>query len=799
MQPNLPIQHIGRYEIQSEPMRGGMSIVFRAYDPRFERHVAIKVLTQSLLSDPQLRVRFEREAKTIAKLEHPAIVPVYDVGEENGQPYIVMRYMAGGSLADRLKMHPLQFSEAVQIISRLAPALDAAHARGIVHRDLKPGNILFDQYGNAFLSDFGIARLTEQSATLTGDAVLGTPAYMSPEQVQGNKELDGRSDVYSLGIILYEMLSGILPYHGDTPAKTMLMHILDPIPSLLERKPDIPDYINEVVIRALAKNPDDRFANAGEMAAELRAISGEGDYKKTLAPISEVEASTVAVVPPQADQLTPAWPKRPAPATVVAQPSKPRAPVDQPIPTLPSAEPPARQAYANLWIVGLIILVLVGLATVGGGLYIAGIKGIGPLAQLRQPPAALMLTSTTQSSAIPTEAVDQAGTAEAARLVTVQAATVESIAVTATAGRAATAAAATSAAATDSARSIVQVSPTPKQAPTETPISQPTEPPVTSPGLPVIGDADQIAFIANREIWVMNVDGSQLVQVTRDGALKTGLQWSPDGTALIYLSANCVNSVSIDEGRFDTLACFSPPNTLDEFEISPDGSQVAVGLNHELFIVPYDLPGLLEAKKKSDLVAMADCPALAPYAIHGAVIAVNSVRWSNDQKRLAIVREVPSQGIRVDMVHVLDISSCLPEIPRLDEFPGSRFTLYERDIVPEIQNLAYDGDDLFALFSSKRNGGFGELWIYNTDLHKADKIAPIENTCCYRDPEFSPDGRYLLFAFQSLRLAPNSPIQLYYIPVGTVGSGMTYAPLPLPADIFSDQRSRPEPVLRPAK
>ncbi|HNB51480.1 MAG TPA: serine/threonine-protein kinase [Anaerolineales bacterium] len=228
------ISNIGRYQVRKELGRGGMATVFDAYDPRFERSVAIKVLPREFLHDPQFRARFEREAKTVALLEHPAIVPVYDFGEHDGQPYIVMQLMNGGSLADRLEKGPISPDEAVKIINRIAQALDVAHGKGIIHRDLKPANILFDLYGNAFLSDFGIARLKASGgATLTGSQIIGTPAYMSPEQIQGEKTIDGRSDIYALGVILFLMLSNQMPFQADTPAKVMIAHIIEPAPSIL--------------------------------------------------------------------------------------------------------------------------------------------------------------------------------------------------------------------------------------------------------------------------------------------------------------------------------------------------------------------------------------------------------------------------------------------------------------------------------------------------------------------------------------------------------------------------------------
>jgi serine/threonine-protein kinase len=153
-------EKIGRYEIKGELGRGGMATVYRAHDPRFEREVALKVLPREMLHDSQFRVRFEREAKTVAMLEHQAIVPVYDVGEEDGQPYFVMRYMTGGSLSDRMKQGPIDFRETTRILSRIASALDEAHAKKIIHRDLKPGNILFDSHNDPYISDFGIAKFT---------------------------------------------------------------------------------------------------------------------------------------------------------------------------------------------------------------------------------------------------------------------------------------------------------------------------------------------------------------------------------------------------------------------------------------------------------------------------------------------------------------------------------------------------------------------------------------------------------------------------------------------------------------
>lgn len=265
---------IGRYRIKSELGRGGMSTVYLAHDLHFERDVAVKLLPLELLHQPTFRRRFEREAKVVAALDHPAIVPVYDFGEEREQPFLVMRFMPGGSLSDRLKQGALSIKETANIMSRLAPALDEVHAHGIIHRDLKPSNILFDQRRDPYISDFGTAKLTQAQTKLTdtGGAV-GTPAYMSPEQIQGDAELDGRSDIYSLGIILFEMLTGQHPYQTNTPLAVAVKHIFEPIPYILDMVPNLPTESQEIIMQAMAKDRTQRYVTAVAFAADLARVA----------------------------------------------------------------------------------------------------------------------------------------------------------------------------------------------------------------------------------------------------------------------------------------------------------------------------------------------------------------------------------------------------------------------------------------------------------------------------------------------------------------------------------------------
>lgn len=289
-------QHINRYIIYSELDRGGMAIVYSARDPNFDRNVAIKVLPREFLHDRTFRARFQREAQAVAMLEHAAIVPVYDFGEEDGQMYLVMRYMAGGSLADRIEQGAMPLTEVAHIVGRLAPALDKAHSLGIIHRDLKPANILFDEDGEAHITDFGIARLTAATVELTAsNVIVGTPAYMSPEQARDSGDIDGRSDIYSLGVIIFQMLTTRLPYRSKSSVGYLTAHVTEPVPNILEFDPSLPPACQRIIERVMAKDPDDRYRLAVDLAADLKALAEAGSSAETLkSPLHKVDASTVS-------------------------------------------------------------------------------------------------------------------------------------------------------------------------------------------------------------------------------------------------------------------------------------------------------------------------------------------------------------------------------------------------------------------------------------------------------------------------------------------------------------------------
>lgn len=249
-----------------------MATVYRAVDPNSGREVAVKVLPREMMHDPQFRERFEREIKMIASLEHPAIVPVYDMGDIDGQPYFVMRFMTGGSLSDMIERGSIPIADTAKIIERIAQGLAYAHRKGVIHRDLKPDNILFDDDGEPFISDFGVAKISESASNLTGSGVIGTPAYMSPEQAQGT-EIDMRSDVYGLGVIVYQMLTGQQPYSADTPMGVVVKHITEPVPEILKILPNLPADVDAVIKTAMAKNREDRYPNTIELAKALNMVA----------------------------------------------------------------------------------------------------------------------------------------------------------------------------------------------------------------------------------------------------------------------------------------------------------------------------------------------------------------------------------------------------------------------------------------------------------------------------------------------------------------------------------------------
>ncbi|MEW5939635.1 MAG: serine/threonine-protein kinase [Chloroflexota bacterium] len=269
-------QSIGRYHILEQLGEGGMATVYKAYDTRLETEVALKVIRTEEFPSKELErvlIRFEREAKSLARLTHPNIVKVMDYGDHEGLPYLVMPYLPGGTLKDRLKRRPLEWREAVRLLLPVVEALEYAHEHNLIHRDIKPSNILLTEKGNPMLTDFGIAKILEtgEAYTLTGAGIgVGTPDYMAPEQWTGGTTK--QSDIYSLGIVLYEMVTGRKPYVADTPAAILLKQANDPLPRPQSFVKDLPDRLEQVIIKCLAKNDKDRYPSASELKQALSSL-----------------------------------------------------------------------------------------------------------------------------------------------------------------------------------------------------------------------------------------------------------------------------------------------------------------------------------------------------------------------------------------------------------------------------------------------------------------------------------------------------------------------------------------------
>src|SRR6188508_612068 len=259
----------GRYRLDAQVGAGGMSTVYRAFDSTLERRVAIKLMHRDIAADSDQLERFRREARAVAQLSHPHIVGVIDAGEEDGRPYIVFEYVEGETLKDRIRrLGRLPVDEAIAYAIEIARALSAAHARGIVHRDVKPQNVLVDEEGSAKVTDFGIARSMDDSGLTAEGRVLGTTDYVSPEQALGH-DVNGQSDIYSLGIVLYEMLTGEVPFKGENHVAVAMKHVKDQLPDVQAKRPEVSATLASVLDHMTEKDVAHRYSDVPSLVADL--------------------------------------------------------------------------------------------------------------------------------------------------------------------------------------------------------------------------------------------------------------------------------------------------------------------------------------------------------------------------------------------------------------------------------------------------------------------------------------------------------------------------------------------------
>jgi len=671
---------IGRYEIKDVIGRGGMATVYLAHDPNSKRDVAVKVLPRESLGDESNALeRFKNELQTIASLEHPAIVPVYDVGEDNGQPFFVMRYMAGGSLSMLIQDGKLSLRDTARIIERITVALDHAHKKGIIHRDIKPDNILFDQTDNPYISDFGVAKLTEVPGSVNPESrVVGTPGYMSPEQAY-DQNVDARTDVYALGVVIYQMLSGrtIQRFSTNTSLDKVRAYIEEqPLPNILETNPAIDPEVDVIIRTAMARNKNERYPTAIDLARALNRIAfGE-------------------------DRLY-------NPSTTL---------MDRP------GIFAASRGRATGWITAglLIFIAVVGFIFLGGSLPFLSpasnpTSSLSPATNTIQPTDTLMPPTETLTPTI-----------------------------------------------------TLTVMPTP---------------------VPAAGGADMIAILSGNELYLMETDGSSLIQVRSENSPKSNLQWI-SGNRLVYIMRNCVYLLDGETKETTELACFNFDEQLEGFRVSPDGRLVAVSIQKTLNIVPFNEDAFKGVTTRFNLLDMQGICLYTQYSFH-------DILWSDDEKSIA-AHIIDTELTNSDQIILLslDIPSCANTgLTRIDKFPGLNFTFANTETTNKITNYDWNGDHLFLLNDNVRNDGFGDLYIYNNEVFQETIINPIDGMCCYRDATWSPDGKYIMFVFQRF---DSSNIELYYIPFADIGTGKKFEPIPLPERFFLP-REKPQPVLRPAE
>jgi hypothetical protein len=575
-----------------------------------------------------------------------------------------------------IKKGRFSLRDAALVIERLAAALDHAHSRGIIHRDIKPDNVLFDASNNPYLSDFGVATFTE--ALDENQEVIGTPAYISPEQALG-QEVDHRADIYGLGAMLYEMLTGERPFGEQTVIAVARQHVNDPVPNILKLRPDLPGEVDVIIKKAMSKNRENRYDTALDFAHDLNKAAYEGE-------------PTLQKIPALADRQT-------APALAASR---------------------NRRLAAGL-------ILLLALA--------AGVYALRDQLPFLASPAS---TPTTL---------------------------------------------------------VVVVSPTGMPtftatlAPTPLPTASATAVTLTPEVPPMPGGADKVAFLVGNQLYLMELDGSDLIQVRTDNSAKSQLQWLPDGR-LTYISRNCVYLMDVETRQPQELMCFVADERLDDFQVSPDGKLVAISIQRTLNILPFDLDVLKNVDTRFSLLALKDNCFYNQYAFL-------EVLWSKSGTQIA-AHVVDTELVSSDQVFLLNVNipACDTVGPvRVAKIPGTRLE-FDGESTKRITSYDWDGDHSFLLNDFIRNDGFGDLYVYDSLARNGQKINPIDGECCYRDARWSPDGSHIFFVFQ--RFGSNE-LEFYYIPYAEISTGGRWAPLPNLDLLFSTPREKPQPALRPVQ
>jgi Tol biopolymer transport system component/serine/threonine protein kinase len=659
-------KRLGQYEIVEEIGRGGMAVVYKAWQPALERHVALKVLPDYFRHDPQFLARFQREARAAAGLSHPNIIAIHDVGEQDGVHYIAMEWVDGGSLRARLAFGPLSLEESQRVLAQTADALDCAHRHGLIHRDIKPGNILFTGDGRVKVADFGIAHAADGTQLTRSGVILGTPEYMAPEQAQGIP-VDHRLDLYALGVVLYQMLTGRVPFRGTTPHAALHAVIYDSPPPPRALNPELPAAVETVVLKALAKQPQDRFQTGASMVeAFQRARSG----------------------------------------------------VSIPIP--PPSEPPARLApapwlrprYLALAIAGVAVLLVGAVALL---LVPSGSERAAAAAASVQAATATELalsgrdgtaTAAATHRAQPAVPPSASPTISPATHTPTPSADSTKMRPTDTPGPTAT----YTLAPTGSPEPTVPP-PTATRTPRPTETPEPTLPP-PSPTASVGGN--RVGFVSDRtgndEIFVVNVDGSGLTQLTDNPAADWGPDWSLDGRRIAFASERAGNweIYTMDAGGGGVTRVTDHPEYDSTPSWSPNGRRIAFMSerdgNLEIYVV--DTSSGVVTRLTND----PSVDALPSWSPAGGLIAFQSGRSGNDE------------------VHVMNPDGS--DVRNLTNDPGPDW------------GPAWSPDGRRIAFASERDDNW-EIYVINADGSGQTRLT--NNAAIDQDPSWSSDGNRITF------------------------------------------------------
>lgn len=711
-------KRLGQYEILSAIGHGVVSTVYRARQPGTDRTVAIKVLPREFLQDQTFLPRFEREARVLARMEHFHILPIYSMGAAEGMPYIVMRYMPKGTLATVLKRYgKLTPLDLVPIVQQVCSALDFAHQRGVIHRNLKPSNILFDNEANAYVSDFGIGRVREAIAAMTGVSVVGAPAYLAPEIGRGDIELTPAVDIYSLGVILFEALSGQRPFADDTPVKLVMKHINEPIPSLRAANPEVDTGLEVLVRKMMAKQPEDRYDRASMVSTAFSKVVGVTTSSVRHADITPQLKIAQSESMPAEPEDTPILPPSPLASELDLEPKAITSTGTAPKNKKSRAERieerklererviqqrteerkkrrEERQARiaarGPTWysvILSLLLLVVV--------FFILGAQ-IGLEARgLANSFTLGMINATQTQEALTAAKLTADANSTATRAVEFDAQTATAIAISGTA------------------------TPTPTVTPTATATMTPTQ---------FAGAADKIALVSERdgdpEIFVLDLVTDELKQLTDNDAFDVNPRWSPDGTMIAFQSNETAEGQHIyvmdDDGK--NLLELTGGLRVDRTPVwSPDGSVIA------FYSVDAGRGWIrkvtVEGDWEDDLIQVP--------AGTGRLL-----EWSPDGSTITMY------GFAGDSIL---------NIVAVDAATGDRTAI--TDAIGDVQFLSYSPDRSMVVFTAtdygKKADGRTQLYLADTDctdgiLNRCNvrRLTDDEDNWTY--PRFSPDGSLIL-------------------------------------------------------